>query len=253
MVLRRANSLVQGLGFHHSIYLWFICFPWWSIDELETLHADRTTVCFEPWQKPRARLRSRKTGLSPLPSILILTVPRRYFCCCSLLLLVLAMLVTYFVNFRYLNDHILGKSCSFGFPRVPLVNCCQFRYLVISLMLLRAGCGIWLYQFLIIAYFFLLSIFHTLGPRLLSFLNRGQRCLVNSRWSPSVTEQRGRGSSIGNVPAWDATGPEFDPHVRHILSWRLGHKKILLPFSCFRWFKMSNCQLLVKDCALSTS
>ena len=34
---------------HHSIYLWFICFPWWSIDELENLHADRTIVCFEPW------------------------------------------------------------------------------------------------------------------------------------------------------------------------------------------------------------
>ena len=34
---------------HHSIYLRFICFPWWSIDELENLHADRTTVCFEPW------------------------------------------------------------------------------------------------------------------------------------------------------------------------------------------------------------
>ena len=34
---------------HHSIYQWFICFTWWSIDELENLHADRTTVCFEPW------------------------------------------------------------------------------------------------------------------------------------------------------------------------------------------------------------
>ena len=33
---------------HHRIYLWFICFPWWSIDELENLHAERTTVCFEP-------------------------------------------------------------------------------------------------------------------------------------------------------------------------------------------------------------
>ena len=32
----------------------------------------------------------RKTGLSP-PSILILTVPRRYFCCGSLQLLVLAV------------------------------------------------------------------------------------------------------------------------------------------------------------------
>ena len=48
----------------------------------------------------------------------------------------------------------LRKSCSFGFPRVPFVNCRQFMYLVISLLVLRAGCGIWLYQFLIIAYHF---------------------------------------------------------------------------------------------------
>ena len=26
----------------------------------------------------------------------------------------------------------LGKSCSFGLPRMPFVNCCQFMYLVIS-------------------------------------------------------------------------------------------------------------------------
>ena len=32
---------------------------------LKYLHADRTTVCFEPWWKLRARLGSRKTGLSP--------------------------------------------------------------------------------------------------------------------------------------------------------------------------------------------
>ena len=36
----------------------------------------------------------------------------------------------------------------------------------------------------------------------------------------------GRGSSIGSVFAWHAGGPEFDPHVRHILSWRLGHENI---------------------------
>ena len=24
----------------------------------------------------------------------------------------------------------LGKSCSFGLPRVPFVNCCQFMYLL---------------------------------------------------------------------------------------------------------------------------
>ena len=46
----------------------------------------------------------------------------------------------------------LGKSCSFGLLRVPFVNCRQFMYLVISLLVLRAGLGIWLYQFLIIAY-----------------------------------------------------------------------------------------------------
>ena len=33
----------------------------------------------------------------------------------------------------------LGKSCSFGLPRVPFVNCRQFMYLVISLLVLRAG------------------------------------------------------------------------------------------------------------------
>ena len=36
----------------------------------------------------------------------------------------------------------------------------------------------------------------------------------------------GRGSSIGSVFAWHASGPEFDPHIRHILSWRLGHENI---------------------------
>ena len=28
----------------------------------------------------------------------------------------------------------------------------------------------------------------------------------------------GRGSSIGSEFAWHTSGPEFDPHVRHILS-----------------------------------
>ena len=30
----------------------------------------------------------------------------------------------------------LGKSCSFGLPRVPFVNCCPFMYLVISLLVM---------------------------------------------------------------------------------------------------------------------
>ena len=37
---------------------------------------------------------------------------------------------------------------------MPFVNCRQFMYLVISLLVMRAGCGIWLYQFRIIAYLF---------------------------------------------------------------------------------------------------
>ena len=48
----------------------------------------------------------------------------------------------------------LGKSCSLCLPRVPFVNSRQFMYLVISLLVLRAGYGICLYQFLIIAYLF---------------------------------------------------------------------------------------------------
>ena len=35
-----------------------------------------------------------------------------------------------------------------------------------------------------------------------------------------------RGSLIGSKSAWHASGPEFDPHVQHILSLRLGHENI---------------------------
>ena len=59
----------------------------------------------------------------------------------------------------------LGKSCSFCLPRVPFVNCRQFMYLVISLLVLRAGYGIWLYQFLIIAYLFIFYHLNTASSR----------------------------------------------------------------------------------------
>ena len=42
----------------------------------------------------------------------------------------------------------------------------------------------------------------------------------------SLRDMTGRGSSIGSEFAWHASGPEFDPHVWHILSWRLGHENI---------------------------
>ena len=70
------------------------------------------------------------------------------------------MLVTYFSKFFGSWVGIcLGKRCSFDLPRVPFVNCCQFMYLVISLLVLRAGCGIWLYQFLIVAHLFTFYLF----------------------------------------------------------------------------------------------
>ena len=43
---------------------------------------------------------------------------------------------------------------------------------------------------------------------------------------PLQSQYTGRGSSIGSEFAWHASGPEFDPHIRHILSWRLGHENI---------------------------
>ena len=38
----------------------------------------------------------------------------------------------------------VGRSCWFGLPRVPFVNCCEFMYLIIFRFVLRAGCRIWL-------------------------------------------------------------------------------------------------------------
>ena len=53
----------------------------------------------------------------------------------------------------------------------------------------------------------------------------------NRYWSKILcntipTQLHDRGSSIGSVFTLHASGPEFDPHVRHILSWRLGHENI---------------------------
>ena len=62
----------------------------------------------------------------------------------------------------------LGKSCSFCLPRVPFVSCRRFVCLVISLLVLRAGYGIWLYQFLMIAYLFTLQ---TTSTQWTSFLS----------------------------------------------------------------------------------
>ena len=49
------------------------------------------------------------------------------------------------------------------------------------------------------------------------------------------------GRSIESVSAWHASGPEFDPHVRHFRG-DFVMKILLRPFSLFRWFKISSCQ-----------
>ena len=52
------------------------------------------------------------------------------------------------------------------------------------------------------------------------------RCISSSYFFSDPILPTGRGSSIGSEFAWHASGPEFDPHVQHILSWRLGHENI---------------------------
>ena len=83
--------------------------------------------------------------------------------CYLFLLSVFILWFTYYVSdIFYVSlgnwmNTCLGKSCSFGLPRVPFVNCYQCMYLAISFLVLRVGYRIWLYQFLIIAYLFTLK------------------------------------------------------------------------------------------------
>ena len=62
-------------------------------------------------------------------------------------------------------------------------------------VLSRARCGIRLYRFVSIAFSSIL--------------------LPNTQFILFIA---GSGSSVGSVSAWHASGPEFDPNVRHILS-----------------------------------
>ena len=55
-------SVESSSLFHHSIYLWFICFPWWSIDELENF--TRTEQLYV-LSHDRSRGRGWETGLIP--------------------------------------------------------------------------------------------------------------------------------------------------------------------------------------------
>ena len=86
-----------------------------------------------PWFPPRPRKIDIKSSLTTTGK-------------CSVLQVLDDMsLVTRKLVFRACDQGrltYLGKSCSFCLPRVPFVNCRQFLYLVISLLVLRAGYGI---------------------------------------------------------------------------------------------------------------
>ena len=152
--------------FHHSIYPWFIFSPWWSMID-ENFHADRTTI----WPYFLRHNRSWMRGRDPVK--LVYTSPPLFYYwpfqagtsvmvsdCYLFLPSVFKLWFTYYVSDTfYLSSGswmttCLGKSCLYCLPRVPFVNCCQFMYLVLSLLVLMAGYGIWLHQFLIIAYLF---------------------------------------------------------------------------------------------------
>ena len=68
----------------------------------------------------------------------------------------------YLVRFCLLSGHLLGNNCSLGLPYVLFLPC-LFVIIVFSVLVLRAGFGLWLPQFLIFAYS-LLSVPKRLKP-----------------------------------------------------------------------------------------
>ena len=89
-------------------------------------------------------------GIKQLYNDNLRKIPNEYGDVSVMLLLVRAVHIYTWVTYMYLGSWMaacLGKSCSFGLPHVPFVNCCQFMCLVISLLVLRAGYGTWLYRF----------------------------------------------------------------------------------------------------------
>ena len=48
--------------------------------------------------------------------------------CYLFFLSVFILWFTYYVSDTFRMTTCLGKSCSFGLPRVPFVNCCKFSY-----------------------------------------------------------------------------------------------------------------------------
>ena len=139
----------------------------------------------------------------------------------------------------------LGKSCSFGLLRVPFVNCRQFMYLVISLLVLRAGCGIWLYQFLIIAYLFTILAKSSIRPLTFSQFsltkkNKKRKTLF------FVCCLAHRGSTVGFLLLQCSSGVVRHPHIS-VESSSLLHHSIYLWFICFTWWSIDELENLHAD------
>ena len=86
-------------------------------------------------------------------------------------------------------------------------------------------------------------------PYIHTYIHTYMRACVPT-YTHTYIDTAGRGSSIGSVSAWHASGSEFDPHIRHILSWRLGYEKIstaILPLPLIQEEHLS-----AKVCALNT-
>ena len=62
----------------------------------------------------------------------------------------------------------------------------------------------------------------------------------------------GCGSLIGSTSTWHASGPKFDPYVRHILSWRFGNEKISMAILPLLLIQEEQLSVLAKEYALST-
>ena len=131
----------------------YCCLPLFPKIKMLIFFVPQNCICSPvPFILNLARLGTHKTGLPPPPPVfytdrshavlLLLFLTVTCSCCPYLYFGSAIMLVTYFVNFRLLNDHLFGKELFIRLPRVPFVNCRQFMYLVISLLVLRVGCGI---------------------------------------------------------------------------------------------------------------
>ena len=136
----------------------------------------------------------------------------------------------------------LGKSCSFGLPRVPFVNCRRFMYLVISLLVYRAGCGIWLYQFLIML---ILLLFYEVLVLQVEVTNQWAWQRQKCHSSPELSCWTNQASN------WKAQNWNTVPHKRSSVSHETNslrwNSMCNMWFICFPWWSIDELENLHED------